>query len=189
MMAGIESDSKPCRRRGTPSAGPELGANLMLIPTLVRTHGGRRARIERKFDTKMMRIRSRASEVFRLTLLTFGIVGYSTRHTDGQTIPANLQPGGVRQFQAHGLQRRQAVLDGRGGRGQQLRLNTRWGLRARPARAGLRWRQLNQTPGVQLQEQRAGRHVFESASPVAPVPKFAQMTRKRRAMPVGMLRD
>ena len=63
------------------------------------------------------------------------------------------------------------------------------GLRARPARAGLGRRQLNQTPGLELQKQRAGRHVFESARTVAPVPKLAQMTRKRRAMPVGVLRD
>ena len=42
---------------------------------------------------------------------------------------------------------------------------------------------------MQLQKQRAGGHVFESAGRVAPVPELTQMTRQRRAMPFGMLRD
>ena len=78
---------------------------------------------------------------------------------------------------------------GVGAAGSNSGSNDRWSLRARPTRAGLGRRQLNQTPGVQLQQQRAGGHVFEPAGPVAPVPELAQMTRKRRAMPVGMLRD
>src|ERR1039458_2377410 len=92
------------------------------------------------------------------------------------------------QFQTHGLERHEAILDGRCGCGQQLRLKQGRGLRAGPARAGLGRRELNQAPGLELQKQRAGGHVFESAGPVAPVPKLAEMTRKGRAMPVGVLR-
>ena len=104
------------------------------------------------------------------------------------TAPACL-PKQHRQFQPHGLQRRQAAVDGRRGYGQQLRLKNRWRLRTWPTRAGPgRW-QINHTPGVELRQQGADRHVFESAGPVAPVPQLAQMTRKHRAMPVGMLRD
>src|ERR1035441_7395940 len=92
------------------------------------------------------------------------------------------------QFQTHGLEPHEVIRDGRCGCRQQLRLKQGRGLRAGPARAGLGRRELNQAPGLELQKQRAGGHVFESAGPVAPVPKLAEMTRKGRAMPVGVLR-
>jgi hypothetical protein len=50
-----------------------------------------------------------------------------------------------------------------------------------------RWRQIDEPPSLQFEQQTPGGHVFKLTRVVAPVPKLAEMKGKRRAMPVRVL--
>jgi len=91
----------------------------------------------------------------------------------GEQLPRALpQRRRVRQFKTHRLQPGQGPLDPLGS-GEPFGLNPKRRLSARPVDAPLRRRQPDPAAGVQLEQQRPRRHVFETTGLVAPVPKLA----------------
>ena len=96
---------------------------------------------------------------------------------------------GVGQFQADRSQPVERNLDELSAQIQQGLKDERRSLRRGATRAPAGRRQVNQPAPGQLEQQRPSGHVLDLAGGVAPVPKLAQMKRKGRAMPIGMLRD